>query len=300
MNRIVSSGMVDGLVIDRVIRDQEFTMPTKHFHSEYEIYYLLEGSRYYFIENETYLIKKGSLVLIKPHQIHKTGSSGNSYHDRILLELNDAPFTSFFSSLSHLSIKEFFAEHAGVLELDETAQNYVESLLFDILEETHKKVLNYEAMVTLKLSELLLYTIRFKNEKSKLPKAATANTAKHNKVHEVAHYIAENYSKANSLDDLSRRFYVSKCYLSRIFKEVTGFTLNEYINIHRIKQAQELLVNSNYNITEIAETLGYDSITYFERVFKKYAETSPLKYRKKFLLINQKTRERKNEKGLSN
>lgn len=298
MNHIVFSGMIDGLVLDRVIRDSEFNMPTKHFHNEYEIYYLLEGARYYFIENKTYLVKKGSLVLVDQQLIHKTSSASNLPHDRILIELSDKPFSKFFDQLCNISIRRFFSDNCGVLELDEDGQKYVESILHSIMDELTLKNPHYSTFVMMKLTELLIYIIRYNTENSTFAKAITADTAKHRKVHEIVQYITKNYAKAITLNDLSKQFYISKCYLSRIFKEVTGFTVNEYINVNRIKRAQYLLTHSAYNISEIAENVGYDSLTYFERVFKKYTETSPLKYRKKALLITQRARERKAEKGL--
>ena len=75
------------------------------------------------------------------------------------------------------------------------------------------------------------------------------------------------------------RFYINKFYLSRIFKEVTSFTINDYLNVNRIKKAHRLLLETDDSITSIAEQLGYENITYFERVFKKYRNMTPLKYR---------------------
>jgi YesN/AraC family two-component response regulator len=117
-------------------------------------------------------------------------------------------------------------------------------------------------------------------EPTLVPSQAKVTTAKHRKVDEVAAYIINHCTTPLSLDSLAKRFYVGKCYLSRIFKEVTGFTIIEYIAIHRLQRAQHLLLHSDHNISEISEMLGFESITYFERVFKNYMEVSPLKYRK--------------------
>lgn len=58
MEQTVFSEKMAGLTIDEVIRDYEFTMQTKHFHDSFELYFLLEGERYYFIDRETYHVKK--------------------------------------------------------------------------------------------------------------------------------------------------------------------------------------------------------------------------------------------------
>ena len=83
-----------------------------------------------------------------------------------------------------------------------------------------------------------------------------------------------------SLDELSEELFLSKYYLCRIFKEYSGFTITEYINIFRIKKAVQLLENTQDSISEVASILGYDSVTYFERIFKKFMNVTPLKYKK--------------------
>ncbi len=63
------------------------SMPLPHVHNSYEIYYLLEGERYYFIHNTTYHVKKGMLVLIDPSVIHRTISTGRPDHERLLINI---------------------------------------------------------------------------------------------------------------------------------------------------------------------------------------------------------------------
>ena len=282
MQKTVFSDTFDGIMVERIEREDDFNMITKHFHNEYEIYYLLEGERYYFIDNQTYYVKKGSLVFVDRNQIHKTGGAKTFYHDRILIQFSEDEIEPGFGLLSNIDIASYFSKYFGVLELNEIGQKYVEGLIFGIIEEMEKKHTSYEFLIKSKLAELLIFAIRCKKGENPTFQVETVKTEKHKKIHEIAEYIAENYNKKISLEDLSKHFFVSKSYLSRIYKEVTGFTVNEYINIVRIKKAQLLLEDANYNITEIAEMVGYDSITYFEKVFKMYIKKPPMKYRRKF------------------
>lgn len=282
MQETVFSDSLGGIMIEQIQRDYDFNMATKHFHNEYEIYYLLEGEIYYFIDNQTYYVKKGSMIFINRNQIHKTAAAKKYYHDRILIHLSEEEMGPLFELMSDIDIDTFFLKYNGVLELNDTGQKYIESLLMEVMEEMKKKHTSYEFLIKTKLAELLIFAIRCKNGENKTLEVETVKTEKHKKIHEIAEFIAENCSDKISLDELSKHFFVSKCYLSRIYKEVTGFTVNEYINIVRIKKAQSLLENTDHTITEISEMVGYDSITYFEKVFKKYIEKSPLKYRKKF------------------
>lgn len=282
MRQVVYEETMNGLVIDRIIRDYEFNMVEKHMHDNYEIYYLLEGERNYFIEKQTYLVRKGSLVFVNRHLIHKTSSANNSsYHDRILIELHAEPFASFFNSTLEVNLDDFFKYQTGVIELSPAGKEYIEALLNSISTDIKDKKTGYKLSVYSKLSSLLLYAMKCPlNKPTYLHTMNTCQNNKYSKVDEVATYITANFNTVSSLNEIAQKFYISKSYLSRVFKEVTGFTVNEYINTARIRQAQALLEDSSLNISEISRAVGYDNLTYFEKMFKKHTETTPLKYRK--------------------
>ncbi len=283
MQNILFSDSVGGIAVERIERDFNFNMLSKHFHNEYEIYYLLSGERYYFIEKQIHYVKKGSLVFIDRNQIHKTVGANTNYHDRILMLISEEELKAVLSLCENFEVASFFSKNYGIIELSEAGQKHVEHILFAIIREMKQKQSNHEFLIRLKLAELMIYAQRCNNGENSTVKSEPVKTEKYKKISEIAEYISENYQADISLSDISNDFYISKCYLSRIFKEITGFTVNEYINIIRVKKAQQLLEHSQHNITEIAALIGYDSITYFEKVFKKYLELSPLKYRKKFV-----------------
>ncbi len=76
----------------------------------------------------------------------------------------------------------------------------------------------------------------------------------------ISRYI---FDEAITLDQLADRFFISKYYLSRTFKEITGYGISEYMNIHRIRAAKRLLEETDMSVLQIAHKLGYESITYF-------------------------------------
>lgn len=95
MEQVVFQGKTDEVEFSQVIRDYEYSMVDRHFHDTYELYYLLEGQRYYFIDRQTYLVKAGDVVMIKPNQIHKTSMAEESYHNRILLQIDGQALDPF-------------------------------------------------------------------------------------------------------------------------------------------------------------------------------------------------------------
>lgn len=279
MENIIFAETMDGLAVERVVRDHEYSMTSRHFHDSYELYFLLEGERYYFIDKETYLVKKGMAVLIKRSQIHKTSMAGNSYHDRVLLQMKGNVFDPLLQANGFYSMEELFSRNYGIMMMEGREWEQILLLVGQIRTELEKRQSHYEFMVKMKVTELMILISRHEKTVHYDQEIQKAQTAKHQKVHEVADYLLNHCETDESLEELARHFYISKSYLCRIFKEVTGFTVNEYLNMSRIKKAQNLLLHSDYTITEISEILGFESITYFERVFKKLAASTPLKYR---------------------
>ena len=144
MEQTVFSEKMAGLTIDEVIRDYEFTMQTKHFHDSFELYFLLEGERYYFIDRETYHVKKGMVVLVNRQQIHKTSLAGKSYHDRILLQISQEGFSPLLEQSGLVPLTRMFEENYGVTELPEKVWEQVKRLLFEIREELREKQGKYD------------------------------------------------------------------------------------------------------------------------------------------------------------
>ena len=84
----------------------------------------------------------------------------------------------------------------------------------------------------------------------------------------------------SQLRQLAETFYISPFYLSRIFKEITGFTIINYLNLTRIREAWRLLTDTDLKIVDIAESIGFESLTHFDRTFKKIMKLTASKYRK--------------------
>jgi YesN/AraC family two-component response regulator len=97
---------------------------------------------------------------------------------------------------------------------------------------------------------------------------------------DIVQHINRNFMQKITLDDVSKQFYISRFYLSKTFKETTGFTFVEYLNSVRIKEAQKLLIITNKKIIQISYEVGFGSVAHFGRVFKTITGYSPLQYRK--------------------
>jgi AraC-like DNA-binding protein len=94
-------------------------------------------------------------------------------------------------------------------------------------------------------------------------------------------YIQEHYQEDISLGVVSTVVHTNRFSLCKAFHKFTGLTFTEYINRTRIEEAKRLFLNPNFNISEIGFGAGFQSLTHFNRMFKKFMGESPSKYRHK-------------------
>jgi two-component system response regulator YesN len=98
-------------------------------------------------------------------------------------------------------------------------------------------------------------------------------------LYEIKEYIDKNYSREITLSVFADRYYLSKEYLSKLFKEEFGYNIYEYVLKVRMEQARELLSEPAVKVLTVAERLGYRDNNYFSRAFKTYYGISPTEYR---------------------
>ena len=99
---------------------------------------------------------------------------------------------------------------------------------------------------------------------------------------DVANYIQHHLSESITAEDIAKKLYLSRPYLSRKFIEETGESLTDFILKEKTEEAKRLLRYSDKSLTAIGNYLGFSSQSHFSRVFKKYASCTPGEYREKY------------------
>lgn len=270
------NGKISSFQISHLTRDKSFKMSSHHYHNRYELYYLLAGENIFFIKDRTYLIKKGGLVLIDSNDLHRTSATGQAEHERILIEFNGNFLSDHLNSLNDLNPFSCFKQKSNLIELNIEEQTWIEDLLFTILKENKEKKSGYYTYIKLLLLQLLIFLSRSTKQ---LNREIEYPDELHSRISDIARFINISYNQNITLEFLSKKFSISPYYLSRTFKEVTGFSFIEFLNNVRIKEAQRLLRKTKLTITEISQKSGYNSLTHFGRMFKNNTGLSPLKYR---------------------
>ncbi|WP_019637365.1 helix-turn-helix transcriptional regulator [Paenibacillus fonticola] len=264
--------------VEQIKRTGTFNMDSDHFHESYEIYYLLAGERYYYVNDRIYALQVGDLLFINKNQLHRTTSKGRSNHERILINFED----SFLEPLLELGVGELplFQGESFLLRPDVHEQGRILDILQDMLRERKEAAINYTPYLQTLLLQLLILIRRIREAAPEpvLPESSE----KQRRVYRILEHLNAHYAERLTLEGIAEHFYISETYLCRIFKQTTGFTVIEYLNYVRIREAQALLRETDFKVTRIAEETGFDSIAHFGRVFKQITKRSPLQYRKQY------------------
>lgn len=126
------------------------------------------------------------------------------------------------------------------------------------------------------LKNWIVNTIKSMNElmlKENLPE-------KQDVIAKAKEYIDKNFNKKISLNDISERFYINPYYFSQLFKRKTGETYHNYITELRIARAKRLLEETNLNIYEVCEMVGYSDTNHFNKMFERKTGLKPSEYKK--------------------
>lgn len=92
-------------------------------------------------------------------------------------------------------------------------------------------------------------------------------------------YISKNFTKNLTLDMVADHVHLNPAYFSTLFKQSTGSSFKEYLNMVRIEESKRLLANTEHSIIDIALATGFEDQSYFSKVFKKYTGLTPKQYR---------------------
>lgn len=132
-----------------------------------------------------------------------------------------------------------------------------------------------DQMIKLKLEALLISLIRGNKQ---LHSTHSSEVHQQSRIEAIHQYITENYTEKILLDNICFIFGTNKTTLCKDFKSEYKTTVLNYINSLKIREAKMLLRQNNLSVTEISEKLGFNSIHYFSRLFKKATGHSPKEY----------------------
>lgn len=260
-------------------RSYDINMPFQHFHSFYEIMILISPKAVHLVEGIPYSIRSGDLVLLRPSVLHRSEYPRGAPGKRIIISFLYPP-ALWDMPETYQKLFEPFSAPLPIYRFPSKQQQLINEKLNRIYryslqeEDTELKTLIVHGMFV-----EFLYTLRQLAPSNTYINEPLKDEASQ-KVYTIANYIHNYYSEELTLDSLSREFFISPYYLSHQFKDVTGYTLTQYIQMTRIRNVQYLLLNTQKRISELAQECGFTSFSQFNRIFQKFCGQSPSEFRK--------------------
>ena len=262
---------------DYDVRSADINMQFQHFHTFYELCIPLCPHATHFVEGIPYELRTFDIIGIAPNVLHQTQYPAGDPCKRLIIQFN-LPRTVTGLSNEYEQLTSIFHRDVPIFRFDVDLQKKLIRKLNDIFLLATKKDPMRDLAIHLSFIEFL--TLLFLNQKSNIYSNEAEMSDMERKIYSITSYIHTHFSEDLSLDDLSQKFAISNCYLSHQFKDITGFTLTDYIQMTRIRNVQSLLINTHDPITEIALPCGFNSFSQFNRVFQKHIGMSPSQYRK--------------------
>lgn len=251
---------------------------TFHWHNYLEIAFVKQGKGIYYVENRTYEMNEGDIVVInniEPHYMEVLPPV-NMVMPVVMFE----PQLVWSSeSLFDYNYMEPFFERSSNFnnKIDSKSEigKRIFALLSEIEDEYVNKTVGYKLMIKAKLLHIITYLIRHYQDSSKNTESITSKSKRLEKLEKVFDYINRYYSQKIELKTLAELAYMSPNYFSTFFKQSTGFTPIEYLNKMRISKSIEMLRETDFSIAQIAMDCGFSNLANYNKIFKQLTETTP-------------------------
>ena len=253
-------------------------------HNFWDMVYVDKGKVLIKRNKEELIVNQGELIFHKPNEFHaiKAYQSEPSF---------------FVVSFSCNSPSMVYLENFHT-KLDKTLQPYISAIIKEsentfvipkndttlkILTLKENSVIGGQQLIKSYLEQLLILLIR---EINKIGSNVFPNkeSMENHLAFSIKEYLEQNVENQLKITDVCKKLGYSKSYLSKIFHEQTGYTIANYSNYLKIKQAKKLIRENNLNFAQISDKLSFDNPQYFSRVFKRFEKISPTEFKNTLII----------------
>lgn len=258
----------------RLVCGKHLANETWHSHSGIEIHFLFEGSSDFCFVNSVYTLNAGEMIIIPKSQIHRLAKNNDDAFKRFIL--------SFSIQAEEHAEGQFLNESLSVNEPKVMKiPDDVANMLQECQDESQRIIMGYVSMIELMILRILISISR---EISGYPIANEVNLTKRTYINQMAGkimgFIERNVCQNITIRDISEFMHLSSKQIQRMVQKEYKCTVKELIVRLKLQMSKEYLKNTEMNISEISEMMGFSSEQSFCRFFRNAEGQSPNQYRK--------------------
>lgn len=249
-----------------------------HYHPEYELTYIIKGNGHRLVGNSYEHYSDGDLVLLGSNLPHTWSgkSEDDTNSEAIVIQFSAAFIMPFLGFNESTTIKNMLdnADRGISFERDDL----IVSKIIDLIEATGV--------------DRILKLISILDDLSQKQSQGIASNTFHNivsrknelRINKVCVFIQNNFNDKITLKQVADLIYLTESNFCKFFKKATGKTYSDYLNEIRINETCRLLMQSEKAISQISYECGFETLSYFNRVFYNKKGVTPSVYRKENLI----------------
>lgn len=251
-------------------------------HDFWEFLVVDKGEVEVMADSNGYKLKQGEIIFHKPGEFHNVWANGKVAPNLVVIafECNSEAISYFENKI--LSIGDFEKNLLAQI-IREARAAFLSPLDLPSLKKLKKKPdspFGCEQLIRIYLEQMLIYMIRSGKSIKSVSKLSTSvkERSDEDMQKKIIAFLNENVSTNITFEDVCHFSSLSKTNLKVLFKKKSGLSVMEYYKKLKIEEARKMIREGEHNFTQIADLLGYSSIHYFSRHFKKATDMTPSQY----------------------
>lgn len=251
-------------------------MPTMAASPHYEISLVISGDRQSVTPDQIFYAHSGSVVIGRPHILHRTSSISDTPYKRILIKCSIKVMNTIRTKLGAEKFDTLCAGYAHYFSVE--GLKIITAKFFEMMEEYKNYSIYSDEILTGMMFHLC--TMIMKYEEVPVSKRPTIKSVSNESILKALNYLDIYSELSPSLEQVAAHVGLTPSYFSRLFKNLTGHTYSEYLTLIKLQNSRFLLMRTSLSIDEIAARTGFCNGNYLNNVFKKFYHQTPNQFRK--------------------